>query len=172
MSNHDAPLAFYIFSSDRKRIKRLTSSLGFGGGCVNDVVVHLATAHMPFGGFGASGMGAYHGSYLLFYLGDKPIVHALRAKHVIGRDARLSEIEELAPYYALGGNESVELSVPARCRSAHRFGSGGQYRGTQGERERARKFTICSGVTVSFFSPVILRYIRASLFLSQSAGTG
>ena len=33
----------------------------FGGGCVNDVVIHLATSHMPFGGFGESGMGAYHG---------------------------------------------------------------------------------------------------------------
>ncbi len=61
VSNHDAPLAFYIFSSDRKRIKRLTSSLGFGGGCVNDTVIHLATPHMAFGGFGASGLGSYHG---------------------------------------------------------------------------------------------------------------
>lgn len=33
----------------------------FGGGCINDVVVHLASSHMGFGGFGASGMGAYHG---------------------------------------------------------------------------------------------------------------
>ncbi|MBD5132721.1 MAG: aldehyde dehydrogenase [Clostridiales bacterium] len=61
VSSHDAPLAFYIFSSNRKRIKRLTTSLGFGGGCVNDVVIHLATTYMPFGGFGASGLGSYHG---------------------------------------------------------------------------------------------------------------
>ncbi len=61
ISAHDEPLAFYLFSSDKKRIKRLTRGMRFGGGCVNDVVVHLATAHMPFGGFGASGMGAYHG---------------------------------------------------------------------------------------------------------------
>lgn len=61
VSSHDSPLAFYIFSSDKKRIKRLTSTLGFGGGCVNDVVIHLATTSMPFGGFGASGLGSYHG---------------------------------------------------------------------------------------------------------------
>ena len=61
VSQNDAPLALYIFSSNKKRIKKMTSELGFGGGCVNDVIIHLATPHMPFGGFGASGMGAYHG---------------------------------------------------------------------------------------------------------------
>ena len=61
ISQHDSPLALYVFSSDKRRIKRFISRLGFGGGCVNDVVIHLATSHMPFGGFGASGMGAYHG---------------------------------------------------------------------------------------------------------------
>lgn len=61
VSSHDAPLAFYVFSSDKKAIKRLTTRLGFGGGCVNDVVIHLATSNMPFGGFKESGMGGYHG---------------------------------------------------------------------------------------------------------------
>ncbi len=61
ISSHDAPLALYIFSSDKKRVKRITRSLGFGGGCVNDVVIHLATPHMPFGGFKESGLGSYHG---------------------------------------------------------------------------------------------------------------
>ena len=61
VSSHDAPLACYVFSSDKKRIKRLTTRLGFGGGCVNDVVIHLATSNMPFGGFKESGMGSYHG---------------------------------------------------------------------------------------------------------------
>ena len=61
VSSHDSPLALYVFSTDRKFIKRITRNLGFGGGCVNDVVIHLANPHVPFGGFGASGMGAYHG---------------------------------------------------------------------------------------------------------------
>ena len=61
ISENDEPLAFYIFSSNKKRIKQFTTQLGFGGGCINDVIIHLATPHMPFGGFGASGIGAYHG---------------------------------------------------------------------------------------------------------------
>jgi aldehyde dehydrogenase (NAD+) len=63
VSANDAPLALYIFSSDKKRIKRITTTLGFGGGCVNDVVIHLATTNMPFGGFKESGLGGYHGKY-------------------------------------------------------------------------------------------------------------
>ena len=56
-----SPLALYIFSEDRKTVKRITSSLGFGGGCINDTIIHLATSEMGFGGFGESGMGSYHG---------------------------------------------------------------------------------------------------------------
>ncbi|MBQ7999744.1 MAG: aldehyde dehydrogenase [Ruminococcus sp.] len=55
------PLALYIFSEDKKHIKAVTQRLSFGGGCVNDVVIHLATSAMGFGGVGESGMGAYHG---------------------------------------------------------------------------------------------------------------
>lgn len=55
------PLALYIFSSDKKSIKRVTEELSFGGGCVNDVIIHLATSNMGFGGVGESGMGSYHG---------------------------------------------------------------------------------------------------------------
>ena len=55
------PLALYYFSSDKPAIKRVTASCGFGGGCINDTIIHLATSEMPFGGFGASGMGSYHG---------------------------------------------------------------------------------------------------------------
>lgn len=55
------PLALYIFSSNKERIKRVMNEISFGGGCINDVVIHLATSHMGFGGVGRSGMGAYHG---------------------------------------------------------------------------------------------------------------
>ncbi|MCD7943690.1 MAG: aldehyde dehydrogenase [Clostridia bacterium] len=55
------PLALYIFSSDKRAIREVTSRCQFGGGCVNDVIIHLATSNMPFGGVGASGMGGYHG---------------------------------------------------------------------------------------------------------------
>ena len=55
------PLALYVFTSNRTVADGLTSRLGFGGGCINDVVIHLATSEMGFGGFGESGMGSYHG---------------------------------------------------------------------------------------------------------------
>lgn len=55
------PLALYLFTSDKKTEKKVLSRVGFGGGCVNDTIIHLATSAMGFGGFGESGMGAYHG---------------------------------------------------------------------------------------------------------------
>lgn len=55
------PLALYIFAQDKNAIKKVTSRCSYGGGCVNDVVIHLATSNMGFGGVGESGMGAYHG---------------------------------------------------------------------------------------------------------------
>lgn len=55
------PLALYIFSSSDKNIKEVTSRCRYGGGCINDTVIHLATSAMGFGGVGESGMGAYHG---------------------------------------------------------------------------------------------------------------
>lgn len=55
------PLALYLFTSDKAAAKRVTSRCGFGGGCINDTIIHLATTEMGFGGFGESGMGSYHG---------------------------------------------------------------------------------------------------------------
>lgn len=55
------PLALYLFTSDRKFRKKVLESVSFGGGCVNDTIIHLATPYMPFGGVGNSGMGSYHG---------------------------------------------------------------------------------------------------------------
>ena len=57
----DKPLALYLFTSDKKHIRRVTTELSYGGGCINDVVIHLATSEMGFGGVGESGMGSYHG---------------------------------------------------------------------------------------------------------------
>jgi aldehyde dehydrogenase (NAD+) len=56
-----APLALYVFTRDRGFADRVVAELQFGGGCVNDTVVHLANPALPFGGVGASGVGAYHG---------------------------------------------------------------------------------------------------------------
>ena len=55
------PLACYLFTKDRAVQRRVLDTLPFGGGCINDTIIHLATSRMPFGGVGHSGMGDYHG---------------------------------------------------------------------------------------------------------------
>ena len=61
LSGGPKPLALYLFSQNRPRVREAAARFQFGGGCVNDVVIHLATSAMGFGGVGESGMGAYHG---------------------------------------------------------------------------------------------------------------
>ena len=55
------PLALYFFTSSSANRKQVLSRCRFGGGCINDTIIHLATSAMPFGGVGESGMGGYHG---------------------------------------------------------------------------------------------------------------
>lgn len=55
------PLALYIFSENKMNQEKVLNSCPFGGGCINDTVIHLASSHMSFGGVGESGMGSYHG---------------------------------------------------------------------------------------------------------------
>ena len=61
VQNREKPLACYIFTSSRKTRRKFVCYTSFGGGCVNDTVMHLTTPELPFGGVGNSGMGAYHG---------------------------------------------------------------------------------------------------------------
>lgn len=64
----DKPLALYYFSNDSHSINKVLSSISFGGGCINDTIMHLTNENLPFGGVGKSGMGNYHGkrSYQMF----------------------------------------------------------------------------------------------------------
>lgn len=57
----EKPLAAYLFTRSRQAERQFLNELSFGGGAVNDTIVHLATSHMGFGGVGGSGMGSYHG---------------------------------------------------------------------------------------------------------------
>ncbi len=57
--NH--PLALYLFTTDKNLEKKVLKNIIFGGGCINDTIIHLATSNMGFGGVGNSGMGSYHG---------------------------------------------------------------------------------------------------------------
>ncbi|MDE6373859.1 MAG: aldehyde dehydrogenase family protein, partial [Clostridia bacterium] len=93
IKENDAPLALYIFSSDRRQIKKITEETGFGGGCVNDVVIHLATPYMPFGGFGASGLGGYHGK-----VGFETFSHS---KSIVNKSTALDLPMRYQPYTKL-----------------------------------------------------------------------
>lgn len=61
LADKPKPLALYFFSEDVHRTANVAERFSFGGGCINDVVIHLATNEMAFGGVGESGMGSYHG---------------------------------------------------------------------------------------------------------------
>lgn len=59
----EKPLALYLFTEDDDQVETVFSKLSFGGGCVNDTILHLANPNLPFGGVGHSGIGHYHGKY-------------------------------------------------------------------------------------------------------------
>src|SRR5699024_7316814 len=61
VQQNEKPLALYYFTSSKKKEDKVIHSVSFGGGCMNDTLYHLANPHLPFGGVGQSGMGAYHG---------------------------------------------------------------------------------------------------------------
>lgn len=63
INSRPKPLALYLFTENKSSENEVVGRVSFGGGCVNDVLMHLATPYLPFGGVGNSGMGSYHGHY-------------------------------------------------------------------------------------------------------------
>ncbi|SMP36071.1 aldehyde dehydrogenase (NAD+) [Flavobacterium hercynium] len=61
ITRYEKPLAFYIFSENKSFTKKIIQTYSFGGGCINDTIVHFSNKRLPFGGVGHSGIGAYHG---------------------------------------------------------------------------------------------------------------
>jgi aldehyde dehydrogenase (NAD+) len=61
ISRYEKPLSLYVFSNRTKWAKEIMATYSFGGGCINDTIIHFSNNRMPFGGVGHSGMGAYHG---------------------------------------------------------------------------------------------------------------
>jgi aldehyde dehydrogenase (NAD+) len=58
---HPKPLALYMFSNNKALIKKVLQQVSFGGGCINDTIMHIANPNLPFGGVNNSGLGSYHG---------------------------------------------------------------------------------------------------------------
>ena len=63
VNSREKPLALYLFTRRNGVKEKILTQIPFGGGCVNDTVIHLASSRLPFGGVGQSGMGKYHGKY-------------------------------------------------------------------------------------------------------------
>jgi aldehyde dehydrogenase (NAD+) len=63
VNSQPKPLALYLFTRNKKMEQYILNQISFGGGCINDTIIHLATPYMGFGGVGQSGMGSYHGKY-------------------------------------------------------------------------------------------------------------
>lgn len=61
VNERSSPLALYLFASSEQVQNKVLNSIRFGGGCINDCLLHVANPNIPFGGVGASGMGGYHG---------------------------------------------------------------------------------------------------------------
>ena len=74
----DNPLAFYVFTKDKKLCDYITNSVGFGGGCINDCMMHISNNKAPFGGFGNSGLGHYHGKWGFDTFSHKQSVYVSR----------------------------------------------------------------------------------------------
>ena len=75
IKNLEKPLAFYIFSKNKSFINLMLNKFSFGGGVVNDTLIQFANINLPFGGIGASGMGAYHGKHSFkLFSHFKPVV--------------------------------------------------------------------------------------------------
>jgi aldehyde dehydrogenase (NAD+) len=62
ISKHEKPLSLYVFTENKRFAKQIIQDYSFGGGCINDTVVHFSNKRLPFGGVGHSGIGAYHGA--------------------------------------------------------------------------------------------------------------
>jgi len=63
ISKYEKPLSLYIFSENKSFAKRIVQNYSFGGGCINDTLIHFTNKRLPFGGVGHSGIGAYHGKF-------------------------------------------------------------------------------------------------------------
>ena len=61
ISKYEKPLSLYVFSTNTAKARKFIETFSFGGGCINDTVIHFANHRLPFGGVGNSGIGAYHG---------------------------------------------------------------------------------------------------------------
>lgn len=90
VNSRPKPLALYLFTNDKQVEQRVMSTVSFGGGCVNDTIMHLVSPYLPFGGVGSSGMGAYHGRHSFDAFSHK--------KSVLNKSTRINPSFLFPPY--------------------------------------------------------------------------
>lgn len=90
ITQFDKPLSLYLFSQNKSFTDEILKKYSFGGGCINDTVIHLVNHRLPFGGVGNSGMGAYHGKLSFDIFSHK--------KSVVKRGTWLDVPLRYAPY--------------------------------------------------------------------------
>ena len=88
--SREKPLALYVFSKDTKKQNFILENLSYGGGVINDTLIHIANGHLPFGGVGASGLGSYHGKHSFETFSHK--------KSIIRRSFKLDLALRYPPY--------------------------------------------------------------------------
>jgi aldehyde dehydrogenase (NAD+) len=98
------PLALYLFTNDRSTKTKITHELSFGGGAINDAIMHITNHHLPFGGVGDSGIGSYHGeagfktfSHYKSML-EKPLKFEPNLKYSPHTEAKLKWIKRLMKF--------------------------------------------------------------------------
>ena len=84
------PLALYVFSNNKKFTETVINRYSFGGGSINDTIVHLANSRLPFGGVGNSGIGSYHGKLSFELFSHK--------KSIVNRSTWFDNSLRYAPY--------------------------------------------------------------------------
>ncbi len=83
LKRYPNPLAFYVFTEDKQTQNRMMNQYAFGGGMINDTLLHSANEHLPFGGVGASGTGAYHGkASFTAFSHQKSVMNASTSVHL------------------------------------------------------------------------------------------
>lgn len=93
VNNRPHPLALYLFSEDKALQKRVVKTMPFGGGCINDTIMHIVSTQMAFGGVGNSGMGSYHGK--------KSFDTFTHEKSVLSQSTKIDMPIRYAPYTSL-----------------------------------------------------------------------
>jgi aldehyde dehydrogenase (NAD+) len=101
LKSKNRPLALYLFTNDNAVKQRVVGSVAYGGGCINDTIIHVASTQIPFGGIGNSGMGSYHGkkSFETFthYKGiiEKSNRIDIKARYLPGSKKKMKAIKKL-----------------------------------------------------------------------------